>query len=723
MNSSSLSGRHGHSDGAFRVTARAGGRVLAASLLGLAAAMAGGCSDGDAAARVEAQSTLAEATAKYQRLVGRSIDPGDAASLAGTRDELAGVASSVDALRSAGPGQSAAAALLAAHARLAIVDLLMVEAGAIRDEIDRQASDLRVAIEDLEHLAARRRAIRVLADALGEPLLEEDHQAARRMLAEARERTQALEEPIATLETEIDANQGRADELREQSQSLYRQATEAGWYRGLRDYRQAVDVQRAADRLDYQIGLAEADLAYQYRSPQSLARTEADGLRRLVESIEETRTGIDDLEREVRGELSELDSTLASSADAVVNEARQLGTMIEQRIGQTLGTAVTQAQEAARAAGRAASAGRDARSSAALEQSQAEARRGQVLWTHARILEQHANLLRDLAGIEAPGTDGLSADVDALMEQIGTLRSQAAEALEAARGHAANAGGGPASAAFLASLETAIAASRGERVTVGGGGGGMIGGGPGMGGSGQATEGFESAVAIVKALNTLSTSDFDGIMRLVNAIEPTSRETRILLDAGRSILGSAARFMQALATIESADGGTGGMLDMIRMQMESDAPVFRRAQIVDQGDGEATIEAIPAGESEPVTLEVVKLRGSWRIIADEAIFEGLGGMAGGGMPMPGSPGGPGGDESIEMVSQMAPMIVRMLDDVSRRIESGEISTEAELSAAMEQMMQQFMGGMGGMGGDPASGGPVGGGSPFGGGPIGGGPGK
>ena len=202
------------------------------------------------------------------------------------------------------------------------------------------------------------------------------------------------------------------------------------------------------------------------------------------------------------------------------------------------------------------------------------------------------------------------------------------------------------------------------------------------------TGGFGSAEALIEAANAATKSeDYAAIL----AMTLFDEEAKPFMEAMVKLAPAMKRLERVVAdNIPDADleammggmgGGMGGDMDGFKMSMEG------KLELVQSDDTQALAINDTTGEE----TKMVNTENGW--FMDERT--------------PSAEEDPEAAMEAEMGRAMMGMMTGILsavgpslDELADRIEAGEITSEAELQAAAQQMMMKMMGGMGGPGGFP-----------------------
>jgi predicted nucleic acid-binding Zn-ribbon protein len=224
-----------------------------------------GCTDGDAQQRDDVQKAIVAAQQKLHkiRLESAAFAPDQ---LDGLKQKFEAISRELTAITGGDPGQQAARAMLTATALRELADVSLA-----------RASEIEARLQDQRTVVAARIDVMQVLDAVAAGYTSINPQTDLEMLSLelgiAQERLGALAQKLAELEGPIaertGANTKAAEEvnrLKTEVGELQRQADEQGYARGFPLQQKAIQTQREADKIEYDISLREMALAYDYQA-------------------------------------------------------------------------------------------------------------------------------------------------------------------------------------------------------------------------------------------------------------------------------------------------------------------------------------------------------------------------------------------------------------------------------------------------------------------------
>ncbi len=299
-------------------------KLLALLIPGLAAmSLAGGCQDANAARRDVVHEELISAARQLQLVPAIQSDlapqEGDA-----IRRRLEQV---IDDLASAGNGddaQQAAASLLTSRAHHKIAAIALDQAG----RIEASHRSTRTLIEGMIQAAARLKTITESLEAIDtapeDVRLDAQRRDAQDLIKQQSRQIAALDGPIAQLTSSNRQEQKEVQRLRQQANILRREAADSGPLRGRHSYERAVQIDREADRFEYEIGKREIELRYNLLPQHALAQRSVEALQSRIDMIEDAGRSLEELLRTAANEaglshdqLAELRSRIATMLSEV----------------------------------------------------------------------------------------------------------------------------------------------------------------------------------------------------------------------------------------------------------------------------------------------------------------------------------------------------------------------------------------------------------------------
>jgi hypothetical protein len=242
---------------------------------------AAGCEDPDARQRDQAQARLTQLRNDLRQALAKGGDTPEA-----YQSSLNQIVSALDAMGGGETGQQAAKALLAAEA---LREIAGAHAAAAMDIEVAHLADLAVA--DAQVDAALR--LHALASGRGSfdvnqlrASIQSQVEGAQQTAAVLREQIAALEGPIneRTSKNQVDSQQ--IEQLRVQVGNLLRDAQERGYADGLDLYLEAKQLNRQADKIEYDVSHREIDLDHDLAPQHRMAVRQLEQVEAMIQALE-----------------------------------------------------------------------------------------------------------------------------------------------------------------------------------------------------------------------------------------------------------------------------------------------------------------------------------------------------------------------------------------------------------------------------------------------------
>ena len=362
--------------------------VLAGTIL-----CSSGCEDSSALRRAEVQAKLAEVSQGLAQMPVIMSGSSEKAQAETERklNELLRVLSDTDG---AAPGQQSAASLLASSMQRRIADLTLAETAEIEADQRRRRDDLFRLIDAAGQLGAVAGSLETIDTQTPQQHLAANRLSAQTRLAAYGEDMAAADAPIAALTSANRADQTEIDKLRAQANELMREANERGRAAGYGAYEQSVEMDRDADRIQFDVSQRDLELEFTHQPEQALAQRRADHTQEMIAAIDGSSTAIDGLAqafgdeaRSTRATIGQLRQTIAAQLDALNTE----------RVDELQGLykkAAVQLEAAAQEADTAARLGRNEQAHAGrIAAAHAFQELGRMHWSAALAWQDHITLL------------------------------------------------------------------------------------------------------------------------------------------------------------------------------------------------------------------------------------------------------------------------------------------------------------------------------------------
>lgn len=606
-----------------------------------------GCEDEASVRRAEAQEKIESGARELTALSWR----GDA-------DAYRSLANQLGSLRATN-GQNKAARAIAMEARLAAAD---TEYGVL-EAMAFEVEGLRSQIRDQARLAS---AYRGVAASPTKGMLRNASEAAnnqRNDKAEtyesARRQVESLQEPVEASDVKITERLEQISGMRVESARIRGEARRMEARAALARVEEARKIDAEADILEMEANRLTAERDFLLQSKVRIGDARRDGAEQQAANAESLARGISDFQSERQEELGEA----AREATNIERDIRELLSQLaelRESIGQKLDSAQQDLDAARDLANAAGASGSD--------QIRLSATQGRLDALAGAMVERDLALDLELAplGFDPVGN----------VEDANQARNSSRAAFKSARDALAMQDN-DAAAIYNDAVVALGGQSTVQRTAMRGQGAELI-----------PTGGFGSAEALIEAANAATRSEDYAAMLAMTLFD---EEAKPFMEAMVKLAPAMKRLEQVVANnIPDADleammggmgGGMGGGMDGFKMSMEG------KLELVQSDDTKALAINDTTGEE----TKMVNTENGW--FMDERT--------------PSAEEDPEAAMEAEMGRAMMGMMTGILsavgpslDELADRIEAGEITSEAELQAAAQQMMMKMMGGMGGPGGFP-----------------------
>ncbi|MAW42148.1 MAG: hypothetical protein CMJ30_07040 [Phycisphaerae bacterium] len=606
-----------------------------------------GCEDEASVRRAEAQDKIENGARELAALSWR----GDA-------DAYRSLANQLGSLRATN-GQNKAARAIAMEARLAAAD---TEYGAL-EAMAFEVEGLRTQIRDQARLAS---AFREVAASPTKRMLRDESEAASNERDDKAEAYESARRNVESLQEPVDATEGKITErldqisgMRVQSAQLRGEARRMEARAALARVEEARKIDAEADILEMEANRMIAERDFLLQSKVRIGDSRKNGAEQQAANAESLARGISDFQSERQEDLE----NAAQEATSIERDIRELLSQmseVRQAIGEKLKSA-QQDLEAARDLANAAGA-------TGTDQIRLSATQGRLDALAGAMLERDLALDLELAPL---GFDPVG-DVDAANQ----ARNSSREAFKAARDAIAMQDNN-AAAIYNDAVVALGGQSTVQRTAMRGQGADLI-----------PTGGFGSAEALIAAANQAAKSED---LAAILAMTLVDEEAKPFMEAMVNLAPAMKRLEQVVSeNIPDADleammggmgGGMGGGMDGLDMSMEG------MLELMQSDDTKGLAINDTTGEQ----IKLANTENGWFL--DERT--------------PSAEEDPEAAMAAEMGRAMMGMMTGILsavgpslEELADQIEAGEITSEAELQAAAQQMMMQMMGGMGAPGGFP-----------------------
>ena len=381
-------------------------RLLALMIPGLAAlSLAGGCQDANAARRDVVHEELVSAARQLQLVATIQPDLAPQKSDAIHR-RLEQVIDGLASARNSDGAQQAAASLLVARAHHKLAAIALDKAG----RIEASHRNSRIMIEGMIQAAATLKTVTESLEAIDtapeDVRLAAQRRGAQDLLKEQSQKIAALDGPISQLTSRNRQEQKEVQRLRQQANTLRREAADRGPWHGRQSYEQAVNIDREADRFEYEIGKREIELRYNLLPQHALAQRSVEALQSRIDMIEDAGRSLEELLRTAANEAGLSHDQLAELRSRIATMLSEVETSTSGELQQRFGQAESALENAA-AAAKIAAADDALADTARIEASGVYQDLGDMHLSASRGLSDQILLLQRLAAF-VDGADGAS---------------------------------------------------------------------------------------------------------------------------------------------------------------------------------------------------------------------------------------------------------------------------------------------------------------------------
>ena len=353
-----------------------------------------GCEDSSAARQAEVQAKLTEVSKSLGEspvIMSATTDQAPADAERKLNDLLTILNDTDDG---AAPGQQSAASLLASNVHRKIAHLTLAETTKLEADQRSRRDTLFGLIDAAGQLSAVAGSLETVDTQTQQQHLAANRQSAQARLAAYGEQMAAADAPIAALTSANRADQEQIDQLRAQSNELMREANDLGRAAGYGAYEQSVQLDRDADRVQYDVSQRDLELEFSLRPEQALAQKQADQTQEMIAAIDGSSAAIEGLAQTFGDQARSSRATISQLRQTIVAELDELnGTRIDElqslykKAAMQLGAAAQKAESAARQ-------GRNEQAHAGrIGAARASQELGQMHWSVALAWQDHIRLL------------------------------------------------------------------------------------------------------------------------------------------------------------------------------------------------------------------------------------------------------------------------------------------------------------------------------------------
>lgn len=311
-----------------------------------------GCEDETARQRDEAQVKLTQLRGDLRQAIAKGGDTPEA-----YQASLNKIVTALDGVGNGESGQQAAKGLLAAEA---LREIAAAHSAAAADIELAHASELSVA--DAQVDAALR--LHSLANGFGSfdvnqmrDALQTQVQAAQQAAAALREQIAALEGPINQHTSQNQTQGQQIEQMRIQVGNLLKQAQDAGYADGLDTYLEAKQLDRQADKIEYEVSHREIDLDHDLSPQHRMALAQLAQVEAMIQALEAAQSEIEGFAATASGDAKTSRAKIDQLAGQVNQTLSAIKTESDGPLAAAYEGALSALQRAGANAAKAASAG------------------------------------------------------------------------------------------------------------------------------------------------------------------------------------------------------------------------------------------------------------------------------------------------------------------------------------------------------------------------------
>ena len=658
------------------------------TLSGMLILSAGGCEDSAAKQRDQVQAQLVQIRSDLQKTYATGGESYEA--------DLNKIVSQLSSVSGGEPGQQAAKSLLAANtlrevAMLKIAAASDIEAqhraslGAVNARIDAamRIQSLATGLESID--AAKRRSE-----------LQSELQQAMDGVNAAQAKISELESPINERTSQNTTQKAEIEQLRVQVGDLLKQAQSMGYSAGFETYKQATQVGRQADKIEYEVSNREIDLEHELNPQHKAAQSQKAQLEGLAQAIESAQTELDAFATAASGDAQTSHAKVAELGKKVTEDLNAIKAKADSDLKTAYDDGLAALQKAAASALAASTGGPEASAGRTLACSISESMVRLHLMAAHGLSDRIATLQRIKASNGAIAFNGVDSQIkelsDAREQHLAAAKTSLDEASHAADSIAGESGE---VLALRKNLQALSAALSGKPAPVPAAPSAGDGDGAAADDAGAAAAapmalgaGAESPEALAESLKLVTTpSAVEGLFEL--AIPPSDAKKSALLQLARSLskgmgaLDSAlqSKFTKGVKDISAFGGG-----------MTEDLPIVTDA-VADTAAAEPSI-TVTFANGKTATAPISQVNGRWYVGKESDDGAGLMAL----VQMDEQDMAATGGGELKMIGAMSEMLTKVAADV----EAGSFETfeafEAQFAERMQQAMAAAMGLPAGAGG-------------------------
>lgn len=289
------------------------------SLTGLLILSAAGCEDSASKQRDQVQAQLTQIRKDLQNAVATGGETSEA-----YQRNLNDIVTRLTSINNGEPGQLAAKSILAADALREVAALQMGTAADIESQHRALLGAVNARIDAVLRINALAEGLGSIDGAKRTAELQSELQKAREGVTAAQARIAELESPINERNAQNQLQKTEIERLRLQVGELLRKAQDDGYSAGFETYKRATEVNRQADKIEFEVSNREIDLEHDLNPQHKMAQTQQAQLEAMSQAIETAQTELAAFAKAAAGDVqfsrdkvAELNKTINENLAAI----------------------------------------------------------------------------------------------------------------------------------------------------------------------------------------------------------------------------------------------------------------------------------------------------------------------------------------------------------------------------------------------------------------------
>lgn len=653
--------------------------TIVIALSGLLVLIACGCEDSASKQRDEVQAKLGKIRNDLQKARAGGAETPEA-----YQTSLTTIVTQLTSLSGGEPGQQAAKSLMAADALREIAAVQMTKAADIESKHRADLGVVNARIDAALRMHALATGMSKVDDGERRGQLQAELQKAKDGVTALQARLGELQAPINERTAQNQSQKQDIERMRVQVNELLKKAQEKGYSAGFQTYKQATEIGRQADKIEYEVSQREIDLEHDLNPQQKMAQTQKAQLEAMVQAIEAAQGELDAYATAASGDAHASQTKAAELSKQVSDDLAKIKSESDGALKTSYDEAESALEKSAVNAQNAAK-GSDASGAKMTAAAAAESTACLHLSAARGLADREATLQRIKNSQGAISVNG----TDAQLQELATARKQQEDAAKAALDSAkqsleAAGGNGAEVEVFRRNLQMLDDAMSGKTAAPESPAAAPSGTEASGGATLQRGDGAESAEALVAALNSVKTSaDMKTLFDV--GLPPSDAGALKMLEGARTLSAAMgqldaalhAKFNKGIKDIPNFGGG-----------MTGDLPLIAEAKALKVEGATGTV-AISFENGKNATVEISQVGERW--------YVGKEGDNGAGMLASLQMSQDEIAAAAPMVQQMIGVMSRALSDLAKAVRAGEFATfedfQAKATARMTQVIQGAMGGM------------------------------